>query len=251
MGLVYEATDQQLQRKVAVKLILEEGIQEAAALDRFRREARVLASFQHPNVVTLFDAGVTAGGRPFLVMERLQGRTLRDELNGRTKLPGEEIRSIVRQLCAALSAAHRRSLIHRDLKPENIFLCEDGVYRLVKILDFGLAKLFMESSVTTQSATFSTLTGQIAGTPAYMAPELLFGAPPERRDDLWALAVITYEMCTGQRPSLAREGVWLKSAVEGLPALWRDFFGWSLAQERSQRPESVEAFLERFEQSFH
>jgi tRNA A-37 threonylcarbamoyl transferase component Bud32 len=191
MGLVYEATDQQLQRKVAVKLILEEGIQDAAALDRFRREARVLASFQHPNVVTLFDAGVTAGGRPFLVMERLQGRTLREELNSRTKLPGDEVRSIVLQLCAALSAAHRRFLIHRDLKPENIFLCEEGVYRLVKILDFGLAKLFVESSAATQSGRFSTRTGQIAGTPAYMAPELLFGAPPDYSVDLWALAVIT------------------------------------------------------------
>src|SRR5579885_1281427 len=113
MGLVYEATDLQLQRKVAVKLILEDLIRDAAALDRFRREAHLLANFQHANAVTLFDAGVTPDGRPFLVMERLTGRTLREELNEKTRLPPGEVRSIVGQLCAALSAAHRRSLIHQ------------------------------------------------------------------------------------------------------------------------------------------
>jgi Protein kinase domain len=100
MGVVYEANDLQLQRKVAVKLILEDWIKDSAALDRFRHEPHVLAGFQHPNVVTLFDAGVTSGGRPFL-----------EELNYRAKLPVGEFRAIVRQLCSALSAAHRRSLM--------------------------------------------------------------------------------------------------------------------------------------------
>ncbi|MBV8891872.1 MAG: protein kinase, partial [Acidobacteria bacterium] len=107
MGLVYEASDLQLQRNVAVKLVLEDRIKDSAAVDRFRREAHILARFQHPNVVTLFDAGVTKGGQPFLVMERLQGRTLRQQLNDRTKLAACEVRGIVRQLCGALSAAHR------------------------------------------------------------------------------------------------------------------------------------------------
>lgn len=159
MGMVYEASDLQLQRKVAVKLVLEDTIKDSAAVDRFRREAHLLAGFQHPNVVTLFDAGVTEGGQPFLVMERLQGRMLRHQLNDRTKLPACEIRTIVRQLCAALSAAHRRSLVHCDLKPENIFLCDEEAYGMVKILDFGLAKLFLESS--SAGTMLSTLTGQI------------------------------------------------------------------------------------------
>ncbi|MBV8552738.1 MAG: protein kinase [Acidobacteriaceae bacterium] len=247
MGAVYEASDLRLQRKVAVKLILEDWIKASAALDRFQRGAHVLARFQHPNVVTLFDAGLTSVGRPFLVMERLQGRTLRDELNYRTKLPVGEIRAIVRQLCAALSAAHRQSLIHRDLKPENIFLCDKAAYGMVKILDFGLAKLFVEGSSAT--ATFSTLTGQIAGTPAYMSPELLSGAKPEPGSDIWALTIITCEMLTGRHPSFASKGTLLESSLEGISATWCDFFNWSLAFEPSQRPEGVDAFLERFELS--
>lgn len=249
MGAVYEATDLQLERKVAIKLI-SENLNDSAGVDRFQREARILAAFQHPNVVSLFDVGVMPDGRPFLVMERLEGRTLREELNRRTKLPIEEVCLIVRQLCAALCAAHRRSLVHRDLKPENIFLCDDEAHRSVKILDFGLAKLFLETSTAIETAMFSTLTGQIAGTPGYMAPELLSGAKPERSCDIWAMAIITWEMLTGQRPSFARNGVLLENSLEGIPSACRDFFDWSLALEPSQRPESVDAFLERFEQSF-
>jgi tRNA A-37 threonylcarbamoyl transferase component Bud32 len=249
MGLVYEATDMQLQRKIAVKLILEDSIKDSAALDRFRREAHVLASFQHSNVVTLFDAGVASGGHPFLVMERLNGLTLREELNARTRLPAGEVRTIVQQLCAALLSAHRRTLIHQDLKPENIFLCDDDASRLVKILDFGLAKLLMETSNLTQSTSFSTRARQILGTPAYMAPELLLGAKAERGSDIWSLAIVTYEMFTGQRPSFARDGGLIDSSAEGLHGYWSGFFNWSLAPEPSQRPERVDAFLERFEQS--
>lgn len=249
MGQVYEAMDSQLRRKVAVKLISEDWVRDPAALDRFRREAHLLASFQHPNVVTLFDAGATLRGRPFLVMERLQGRTLRDELSCRTSLPTGEVRSIVRQLCAALSAAHRRSLIHRDLKPENIFLCDDSGYRLVKILDFGLAKLFAGDPATTQQARLSN-TESIAGTPAYMAPELRYGAKADAACDIWALAVITFEIVTGERPSIASNGALTGYPAGDMPALWSDFFNWSLAYEPSQRPESAEIFVERFEKSF-
>jgi tRNA A-37 threonylcarbamoyl transferase component Bud32 len=250
MGTVYEAIDLQLQRKVAVKLISDSLIADSAALDRFQREARMLAGFQHPNVVTLFDVGVMPDGRPFLVMERLMGRTLREELSRRTKLPSGEVRSIVRQLCAALSAAHARSLIHRDLKPENIFLCDDETHRLVKILDFGLAKLLMETSIVTETAKSSTLTGRIAGTPAYMAPELLLGAKPGRGCDIWALAIITFEMLAGQRPSFARDGALTNSSAECLPEFWHDFFNWSLAHELGHRPQSVDTFLKQFDQSF-
>jgi len=198
-------------------------------------------------VVTLFDVGVMPDGRPFLVMERLHGQTLRDELNSRTKIPIKDVCSILRQLCAGLSAAHRRSLIHRDLKPENIFLCEDGAQRLVKILDFGLAKLFLETATSLQT-TFSTLTGQIIGTPAYMAPELRLGARPEPSCDIWALAIITYEMLTGGRPSFGPDGALADTSPGAVAGVWHDFFNWSLAREASQRPTSVETFLERFEQ---
>lgn len=177
------------------------------------------------------------------------GLTLREELKARTRLAEGEVRSIVRQLCAALSAPHPRSLIHRDLKPENIFLCDDDTHRLVKILNFGLAKLLMETSGPAENTSFSTLSGRIVGMPAYMAPELLLGAKPERRCDLWALATITYEMLTGQRPFFALEGALIDSSDERLPGFWSYFFNWSLAREPNRRPESVDAFLERFEQS--
>jgi serine/threonine protein kinase len=247
MGSVYEAMDLQLERKVAIKLTSENLIADGAALGRFQREACILAGFQHPNVVTLFDVGVMRDGRPFLVMERLQGRTLRDELNRRTRLRSDAVRSIVRQLCAGLSAAHQRSLIHRDLKPENIFLCEGVAHPLVKILDFGLAKLFRETSTVAHTGTFSTLTGQVAGTPAYMSPELLSGAKPDCSCDIWALAVMTHEMLMGQRPCFVQCGGLVERSLEGLPGCWHDFFNWSLAHEPSQRPGSVDAFLERFE----
>ncbi|MBV8812167.1 MAG: protein kinase [Acidobacteriaceae bacterium] len=247
MGVVYEAVDLQLERKVAMKLISENLVADPAALERFQREGHILASFQHPNVVALFDVGIMPDGRPFLVMERLQGRTLREELDCRTKLSSDEARSIVRQLCAGLSAAHRRSLIHRDLKPENIFLCDEGAQRLVKILDFGLAKLFLEDSTSAGPGTFSTVTGLIAGTPAYMSPELLSGAKADWRCDVWALAVITHEMLTGQHPVFTRDSGLVEISLTGLPQCWRDFFNRSLADEPSQRPESVDVFLERFE----
>ncbi len=248
MGTVYEAVDSHLERKVAIKMISANLVADSAALERFQREARMLAAFQHPNVVALFDVGVMPDGRPFLVMERLQGRTLREELNSRGTIPTEEVRSIVRQLCAALSAAHRHSLIHRDLKPENVFLCDDDGHRMLKILDFGLAKLFVESSSSDQTDRFSTMTGQIAGTPAYMPPELMGGAKPERACDIWALAVITFEMLTGQRPSFLHNGTLAEGATQGVMKKWRDFFRWALAYEPSQRPETVDAFVERFEQ---
>jgi Protein kinase domain/PDZ domain len=244
MGKVYEAIDEQLGRKVAVKLILQDWIRDSAALERFGREARLLANFQHPNVVTLFDAGLTSGGHPFLVMERLRGRTLREELNSKTRLPHNEVRSLVRQLCAAVSAAHRRSLIHRDLKPENIFLCDDGLSSVLKVLDFGLATLIVEALDSTQGRKSATRSGQIAGTPAYMAPELLSGAKVDCGCDIWATAVVTFEMLTGHLPSFTNSGALMDSSVGELPMFWRDFFKLCLSHEPSERPESIDIFLE-------
>lgn len=100
-----------------------------------------------------------------------------------------------------------------------------------------------------QSTRFSTVAGQMVGTPAYMAPELLLGAKEERGSDIWSLAIVTYELLTGERPSFARHGSLIDSSAEDLPGCWRDFFNWSLAREPSQRPESVDRFLYRFEES--
>jgi serine/threonine protein kinase len=120
---------------------------------------------------------------------------------------------------------------------------------LVKILDFGLTKLLLETLTPAQSTVFSTVAGQIIGTSAYMAPELRWGAKAERSCDLWSLAIITYEMLTGHRPSFGPDSALIDSSAPGLSGYWSGFFNWSLASEPSQRPESVEDFLEGFEQS--
>ena len=260
MGVVYEATDLQLQRKVAIKVISEDRIGGSGAVERFRRESRVLAGFQHPNVVTLFDIGIAPQGRPFLVMELLSGLTLRQELDRTNTLPLPEIRNIVHQVCAALSAAHGRSLVHRDLKPANIFLC-DNIDRhglcehvrsdlIVKILDFGLAKLVLQPPKGEQSTLFSTGIGQIAGTPAYMPPEVLRGERAQRGSDIWALSVITFEMLTGQNPFADRVIKPVTTYLEGLPKASHEFFKRCFARDSAQRPDSVEMFLLRFDQTF-
>ena len=200
MGRVYEATDTQLHRRVAIKVISECLRSQKHATERFLREAHALASFQHPNVVTLFDAGVTSDGCAFLVMELLVGGTLRQELNSKGRLQVAEATGVLREVCAAIGAAHRRSIIHRDLKPENIFLARNESVRIIKVLDFGLAKLVTGSSESTVSTSLITEPGKIVGTPLYMAPELLTGKPAEKQSDLWSLAVITYEILTGHHP---------------------------------------------------
>ena len=239
MGVVYEATDLQLQRKVAVKVISQDRISSPDAVERFRRESRVLAGFQHPNVVTLYDIGITSQGQPFLVMELLSGITLRQELQRRKRLPIGEINNIVHQVCAALSAAHRRSLIHRDLKPENIFLCdaqEDSCShstgdRTAKILDFGLAKLGSAPAKGENDAMFSTETGKIAGTPAYLPPEALFGERARQGADIWALSVLTREMVMGQNPFTQDAVATAATSQDRLPQAWHDFFESCLARD--------------------
>jgi hypothetical protein len=260
MGIVYEATDLQIQRKVAIKIISQEWTGSSDAVERFRRESKVLGGFQHPNVVTLFDVGITPQGRPFLVMELLSGLTLRQELDRTKALPLEQIRDIVHQLCAALSAAHRRSLMHRDLKPANIFLCGNTDQRsmceharsdlIVKILDFGLAKLAEEPSRAESSAMFSTAVGQIAGTPAYLAPEVLRGGQAQRVSDIWAMSVITFEMLTGQNPFASRVVAPAREYLSILPKRWVDFFESCFAADPAQRPDSVNTFLTRFDTTF-
>jgi serine/threonine protein kinase len=153
MGTVYAASDMSLERRVAVKVIREDLVSSAEAAERFRQEARAAASFAHPNVVTVHDFGVAAGTRAFLVMEILQGSTLRDRLRLQKHLPTARVLSIVREITAALAAAHRRQLVHRDLKPENVFLVATETGEVTKLLDFGLAKFV---SNPTQQRTVDT-----------------------------------------------------------------------------------------------
>lgn len=172
---MYEATDIVLERAVAVKVMREDLVASQGAGERFRREARAVAALSHPHVVTIYDFGVAALGRGFVVMELLAGVTLREELLQQVRLSPVRTVEILRGVCAAVEAAHRRHLIHRDLKPENIFLARGESIEVPKVLDFGLAKLL--PAVNASSA--ETRSGQIVGTLRYMAPERLQGGDVE------------------------------------------------------------------------
>ena len=195
MGTVYEALDTALERRVAVKVVREELVATASAADRFFDEARLAARLMHPHVVTVHDFGSIDGRQPFLVMERLVGRTLRQEMDDHAELPAPTVLSILSGVCLAVDAAHRLRLVHRDLKPENIFLIDGEAGPVPKVLDFGVARsLLMSSSATTRGR---TRPGVLVGTPEYMAPEQLRGEPAAPAWDLWSLGVIALEVLSG------------------------------------------------------
>ncbi|MGH9254076.1 MAG: protein kinase domain-containing protein [Vicinamibacterales bacterium] len=212
MGEVYRATDTKLRRQVALKVLPDAFAQDADRLARFEREARTLASMNHPNIAAIFGLEDAADVHA-LVMELVEGPTLADQI-ARGAIPFDEALPIARQVVDALEAAHGQSVIHRDLKPANIKLRPDGV---VKVLDFGLAKLVDTSGpdatagdeVATYSPTLSlaaTRAGVILGTAAYMSPEQARGKPVDTRTDIWAFGCVLYEMLTGRR-AFGGEGV--------------------------------------------
>jgi serine/threonine-protein kinase len=264
MGAVYEATDMALARRVAVKVIREDRLGSPGAAQRFQREARVAAGFTHPNVVTVYDYGIEAETRAFLVMELLEGATLRDELQSHKRLNAARTVQIFRGLCNAVEAAHGRQLIHRDLKPENIFLARSGDAgsETVKVLDFGIAKFLPGCEEGTDTRTLGeTDAGILVGTPGYMSPEQLLGERPAVSWDLWALAVTIYETLTGTPPfPAASRDKWRQLVLAGdhtplsehltdPPVPWEEFFARSLAADRARRPSSAAEFLQHLEQA--
>jgi len=201
MGDVYQATDSKLGRSVAIKLLPESFVHDANRVARFEREARVLASLNHPNIATIYGLE-DANDKKFLAMELVSGETLAERIE-RGPIPIEEALGIARQIAAALEAAHEQGIIHRDLKPANIKVREDNT---VKVLDFGLAKAMEASSGASasisQSPTMSihaTEAGIILGTATYMSPEQARGKTVDKRADIWAFGCVFYEMLTGQR----------------------------------------------------
>jgi serine/threonine-protein kinase len=257
MGTVYEAADLSLERRVAVKVIREDLTGSAEAAARFRHEARAAASFSHPNVVTVYDFGVAADKRAFLVMELLRGGSLRETLRDEQKLVCPRALAIVRELCGAVEAAHAESLVHRDLKPENVFLARDGGRERVKVLDFGIAK-FVASDVQETSI---TATGRPIGTLHYMGPEQMRNCPVGTGWDIWALAVMTYEMLAGALPFAGPATVDYQSAVLAgrftpigvylpeAPERLHLFFARALSANPAERPRRADAFALEFEQA--
>jgi serine/threonine protein kinase len=188
MAKVFLAEDGELGRRVAVKLLDERLASDASYRARFAREARAAASLSHPNVVGVFDAG-EADGRPFIVMEHVEGRTLEERLRRDGALTPKEVCRIGRQVSAGLEHAHSAGLVHRDLKPGNLIERRDGT---IKIADFGIARL--------NETTELTEAGTILGTAAYLAPEQAEGGEITQAADVFTLGVVLYELLTGRRP---------------------------------------------------
>ena len=190
--IVYEALDPAMARRVAVKELQIPphlaGAQKRERIERFYREAKAAGTLSHRNIVTIFDVG-QENDRHFLVMEYLEGQSLRDILQMQGALPLKETVEITLQLCDALAYAHSRGVVHRDIKPDNVHILPGGV---IKLTDFGIARITAEPSITSQ--------GQVFGTPSYMSPEQVASHTVDHRTDLFSLGITLYEMLTGRKP---------------------------------------------------
>jgi serine/threonine-protein kinase len=200
-GEVWVAHDLRDDRTVAIKLIKDDFVASAEIRSRLLREAHLAACLSSPHVVRVLGSGASDDGRPFMVMEYLEGTSLRERLAEQGSLSLHETMRLLAPLCAALEEAHGAGLVHRDLKPENIFLVRAGDDEDVKILDFGVAK----ATGIFDALVAGTMTGDLRGTPSYMSPEQAQGLTTvDHRTDLWALGVIAFECITGVRPFEAK-----------------------------------------------
>ncbi len=201
MGTVYRATHLLIDRPVAVKVLNPRYVEDEAAQVRFRREARAAGRLQHANAVTVTDFGSTSDGLVYIVMELLEGRTLRDVLAREAPLDVARAVSIMLQISSAVAAAHNAGVIHRDLKPANIFVVQrKDAPPFIKVLDFGIAKLAAEALEDDDDPQTLTQVGAMIGTPRYMSPEQCDGAHLTPAADVYSLGIILYEMLTGTTP---------------------------------------------------
>jgi eukaryotic-like serine/threonine-protein kinase len=188
MAVVYRARDRELDRDVAIKVLAEHLAMDAEFRERFLREGKLAGSLSHPNVVNVYDAGEVEG-RPFIVMEHVEGLTLADELRARRRFAPDEAVELISQACAGLHHAHEHGLVHRDIKPRNLLLRPDG---LLKIADFGIARAV--------GGTQLTASGTVLGTAVYSAPEQASGEQVTTAADIYSLGAVLYELLAGRPP---------------------------------------------------
>jgi predicted ATPase len=218
MGIVYRAREPHLERHVALKFLPQEYADDRERLDRFLREARTTSALNHPHICTVHSLGEHKG-QPFIVMELIDGVTLRQLMNPRPRV--EEAARLLAQAARALGAAHAEGVVHRDLKPENIMVREDGY---VKVLDFGLARRLPTLSGETAGGNVDTEAGTLLGTPAYMSPEQAHGRPSDSTSDVFSMGTILYEALTGRHPFAAESGLATLHAIareqQAPPSRW-------------------------------
>jgi eukaryotic-like serine/threonine-protein kinase len=257
MGAVYSAHRLLIGDEVAVKILHPEHVSEPQASERFRREAQAAARLKHPNAVSIYDFGITSDGLVYLVMELVEGQSLRRIIKQQGPLTPSAAADVINQVCAALDEAHRQHIVHRDLKPDNIIVHPTVTGLRVKVLDFGIAKLRdMVASNLTQ-------TGSVMGTPHYMSPEQCLGEELDSRSDIYSLGIVLYEMLAGVVPfnSPTSTAVVVQHVNQTPPSLRTINLSISqpveavvlhaLAKKREERPQTATALAQEMNAAVH
>lgn len=255
VGSVYKAKQELLGRQVALKVLHGYLGADPESLVRFHREAKAISRLEHPNLLTLYDFGMTADGQPYFVMDLLNGTTLAKVLSTEGRLEPKRAFAIVKQVLEALSEAHKKGIVHRDIKPPNIVLIEkEDTKDFVKLVDFSIAKMADNS---TADPVQLTVDGIICGSPAYMSPEQCRGGDVDGRSDIYSIGIVLFEALTGKRPFSAKDLVSLMylhvndvppklSDIEPdlqFPSVLEEMISSTLAKDPAARPQSVEALL--------
>lgn len=252
MGMVYLATQELIDRQVAIKVLHSHLVSESESLKRFHQQAKAASRLHHPHIVTLYDYGIIPGGQPYIAMDLLKGQTLAELLEEKGTLPLSDLLPIFKQICEALADAHKHGVVHRDVKPDNIVLetREDGKY-WVKVVDFGIAKL-MRTAGETQPRI--TKTGAVCGSPAYMSPEQYQGLDVDQASDIYSLGAVLFECLTGKLPFTSIDLVGLMSQhlteappllsnyQSGLPPSLEKMVNRALAKNPQDRQASMDDF---------
>ncbi len=261
MGAVYRARQLNVGREVAIKILRHDRNADETTLARFKREAELISKLSSPHTVTAFDSGLTSDGEPYLVMELLRGESLGQRLARVKRIEVTEAIDAAIQVLRSLSEAHAKGIVHRDLKPDNVYFAQvdgaSGAREIVKVLDFGIAKLVGRVDATLD--VIETQAGAVFGTPRYMSPEQAQGLPLDARSDLYTLGTILYQMISGRPVFDDREAVVVMARhIKTAPAALRDLglpvpipeeldelLSDALAKDPNLRPPTADAFAER------